>query len=128
MSIWPGYYSGLANAPATGRMYARLNTIKSVARLPSDPIGYVTIGFSGIPEDTEVRAFKTSDGTEIDGIENFVTGTTFSCAFYGEGQSGARWVFIHPEYEYLSFELEIPRNDTTLPVVMRKSRIEEQRA
>ena len=48
MSVWPGYYSGLANGSATGKMYARLNCPRSVVRLPTDPLFYSDVELTNI--------------------------------------------------------------------------------
>jgi hypothetical protein len=97
-----------------------------VEREPTDALAIATITFSGVPTDCEVRLFSADTGDELDGIENWTQGDSLSAPYYGSGNSNARWVFIHVDYDVLSFELETPRTDAQIPIVMRKSKIEEQ--
>jgi hypothetical protein len=118
--------STISTLQSSTSLCGNFNSCVHVEREPTDALSIATITFSGVPTDCEVRLFSTDTGAELDGIENWTQGDSLSVPYYGSGNSNARWVFIHVDYDVLSFELETPRTDTQIPIVMRRSKIEEQ--
>jgi hypothetical protein len=119
-------FGSVVIGPASSRTVCHGDYALSYQRQPGDALAVANVTFSGVPDDTEVRVFRASDDVELDGIELWTQSSSLILPFYGVGNSLARWVFINVAYDVLAFFLETPRNDTQIPIVMRKSRIEEQ--
>lgn len=111
-----GIYSGIRTSnsvPLAGQSIA-------VHRQPSDVLSWPALSFSGVPLGTELRIFN-ADGDELAGVESYA-GDVLSVPYIADPRP-ARFVFLALGYEYLFFELVIPRLDALIPVVMRKDRV-----
>ena len=90
----------------------------------------VTITFTGMKDNTEVRVYKTSDGSEIAGIENATAGTTNNRSFTwsAPATTGVYYVLHNfsasaPDYETIRVEgYIIPATDTSIAIQQRIDR------
>lgn len=100
--------------PVAGASYA-------IPRAPGDVLSYPVLSFSGVPDGTELRIYNQA-GEELAGIESYTAGDTFSVPYIAD-PNPARFQFLAIGYEYLFFDLPIPRLDALIPVVMRRDRV-----
>lgn len=85
----------------------------------------VTITFTGMRDDTEVRIYKTSDNAVVGGIENATAGTADDRSFaWTAAASLSVYYVIHNEtYESIRVEgYTVPTTDTSLPIQQRFDR------
>jgi hypothetical protein len=93
----------------------------SIPRAPGDALGFPVLSFSGVPAGTELRIYNSA-GIELAGTESYVIGDTLTTPYIAD-PNPARFQFLAIGYEYLFFDLPIPRLDALIPVVMRKDRV-----
>jgi hypothetical protein len=72
-----------------------------------------TLTITGITDNTEVRVYKVSDGTELIGVENSSGGSyTDDCSYVGDVQVVAH----HIDYVYVSFIYTLTGSDVSIPI------------
>lgn len=111
-----GFVSGVSTSnsvPMCGQSVA-------VERAPGDVLSWPELSFSGVPVGTELRIYD-STGNELAGVESY-SGEPLLVPYVAD-PNPARFQFLALGYEFLFFELLIPRNDALIPVVMRKDRV-----
>lgn len=84
----------------------------------------VTVTFTNLKDSTEVRVYKTSDGTEIDGIENATAGTTDARTFAWSSPAATsvyyvlhNWNAVYPFYQTIRVEGYIVPSTATSIVI-----------
>jgi len=83
-----------------------------------------TVTFTGMKDNTEVRIYKTSDGSVVDGIENATAGTTDNRSFSWAAASATdvyyvlhNWNAIEPFYQTIRVEgYIVPSTDTSIAI------------
>ena len=76
-------------------------------------------------DNTEVRIYKTSDDSVIDGIENATAGTTDNRTFTwaAPAATDVYYMIINKNYEIIRVEgYVVPSTNTTLPIFQRADR------
>jgi len=84
-----------------------------------------TITFTGMKDNTEVRVYKTSDNSVVDGIENATAGTANNRSFSWSAAAATDvYYMIHSElYETIRVEgFIVPATNTSLPIQQRLDR------
>lgn len=84
----------------------------------------VTITFSGMKDNSEVRIYRVSDGTEVDGIENATAGTTDNRTFTWSAPAALavnyvihNWDGATPYYQTLrKNNYSVPASNTTIEI------------
>lgn len=74
----------------------------------------VSLTFTGLVPDTEVRIYDPSDMTELAGIEN--TSGSFSYQFNYVPATEIIYVIFNIQYQPIKTTLTLPANDTNLPI------------
>lgn len=90
----------------------------------------VTVTFTGMKDNTEVRIYKTSDGSVVDGIENATAGTTDNRTFAWSAPASTdvyyvlhNWNAIAPFYQTIRVEgYVVPSTDTSIAVAQQIDR------
>lgn len=76
----------------------------------------VSVTFSGLVPNTEVRVYRTSDGAELAGVEN--SGTSFVASI--AAATGVYYTIHHVQYEHIRVEgFTWPSSSTTIPIQQR---------
>lgn len=76
----------------------------------------VSVTFSGLIANTEVRVYATSDGSELAGVED--SGTSFVASI--AAATSVYYTIHHKEYEHIRVEgFTWPSNPTTIPIQQR---------
>lgn len=84
----------------------------------------VNVTFSNMKDNTEVRVYKTSDGSVVGGIENATAGTTDARTFTWTASAGTsvyyilhNWDGAEPYYQTIRVEgYVVPSSDTTIVI------------
>jgi hypothetical protein len=90
----------------------------------------ISVTFSGMKDKTEVRVYKTSDNSEVAGIEEATAGTTDNRSFTWSAPASTNvYYVIHnydpngPDYEHIRVEgFIVPSVNTTIPIQQRIDR------
>lgn len=117
-TLWHGINTG-SNADVT--INASDSTLTQ-AEFSSTASGTVTVNnnvsvtFSGLIANSEVRIYRTSDGAELDGIEN--SGTSFTASI--AATTGVYYTIHNVLYEHIRVEgFTWPSTTTTIPIQQR---------
>ena len=87
------------------------------------PPRYSLLTFSGVERNSEVRIYEQTNGTELGGTENVLSDSwTYSYLYSGTSQLATAVIF-HPNYDPVSFEVNIDGSDTSIPVTQRFDRV-----
>lgn len=94
-----------------------------VQRLPSEPVGNVTLTFPNIKPGSELHIFSTVSGDEIAGIESVVASQAVTLPLYGSGNAyNVVRVFIASlAYENLDFAYTLATS-ASIPTFQRIDR------
>lgn len=85
----------------------------------------VNVTFTGMKDNTEVRIYKTSDDSVVDGIENATTGTTDNRSFQWSAAAALDVYYVIHNTIYETIRVEgyaVPGTDTSLPIQQRLDR------
>jgi len=85
----------------------------------------INITFTGMRDNTEVRVYKTSDGSAVGGIENATAGTTNDRSFTWStlATTDTYYKIFHTDYEEIHKKgYIVPATDTSLPIQQRFDR------
>lgn len=91
--------------------------------LPSDPVGQVTITFSGVKAGSEIKLIS-SGMTIIAGTDSASFNTSFVVDKYtvGSANNVIRILIIALGYEIIDISFTIPQSDASIPVFQRIDR------
>jgi hypothetical protein len=82
-------------------------------------VATVTVTFTGLQSNTEVRIYNAGTTTEIDGVEN--SGTSF--AWSASASTSVDYVIHHVSYEHIRVEgYTVPTSNTSIPIQQRLDR------
>lgn len=94
-----------------------------VFRFPTDPVGVITLRFSGIKTGSELHLFLP-DGTPHAAVESAVANQEITVNRFASGNpnNNVRVLIVSLGYENLDFQYELPTSDAIVPVFQRIDR------
>lgn len=106
-----------------GPIYPHGAGIYSRQTLPTDPAGTVTLRFSGIKSGSELHIFYP-DGSKGASIESSVENQQVTVQRYAAGSpfNNVRVLIASLGYENLDFNIELPEENSSIPVFQRIDR------
>jgi len=124
--VFLGSYTGsLIGAHGTGIVPAQLTASDSVEDLEGDtntPPITVNWKLTGLIADSEVRLYKTSDDTEVDGVES--SGTSWTYNYQYSGDIGVYQVVFHLSYKPIRLTGQtLTSSDQTIPIQQIPDRV-----
>jgi hypothetical protein len=82
-------------------------------------VASVTVTFTGLQTNTEVRVYEAGTATEIDGVEN--SGSSF--AWSSTASNSVDYIIHHVSYEHIRVEsYTVPATNTSIPIQQRVDR------
>jgi hypothetical protein len=95
---------------------SRFGNTTSIERLPTEPIGSVTLTFDGVQAGSEVRIYDQlgAAAVELAGVESCDVNPGLVVPYYGPGQT-AQVVIIALSRKIKSFPISVPSSDATVP-------------
>jgi hypothetical protein len=85
----------------------------------------VTVTFTGMKDNTEIRVYKTSDGSEVAGIENATAGTADNRTFAWSAAAGLSVYYVIHSVTYETIRVEgftVPSTASSIPIQQRFDR------
>jgi len=85
----------------------------------------VNVTFTGMQENTEVRIYKTSDGTVVAGIEDVIAGSPLARSFTWSAAAALSVYYVIHNNDYETIRVEgfiVPATDTSIPIQQRIDR------
>lgn len=94
-----------------------------VFRFPTDPVGIITLRFSGIMAGSELHLFLP-DGTPHAAVESAVANQEITVNRFASGNpnNNVRVLIVSLGYENLDFQYELPTSDALVPIFQRIDR------
>ncbi len=91
--------------------------------LPTDPVGTVSVSFSGVKVGSEIKLFN-ADKALLDGTESSGVLPAFTMQRYAPGSqyNNVRILIMNLGYEVIDIPYELPSVNTTIPVFQRIDR------
>lgn len=120
-------FAGLAGAiplpGSRGPMNPNHGAALGLGRLPTDPAGVVTLRFSGIKNGSELHIFYL-DGSKGASVESAIDNQQVTVQRYVVGSpfNSVRVLIASLGYENLDFNIELPEENSSIPVFQRIDR------
>lgn len=122
-----GVLAGVSRIPAADVRGRFLSTASAAhlanQRLPTDAVGTVKLGISGVKPGSEVHIIS-ADRTLLASNESVGGSVSFTLNRYaaGSANNSIRIVIVHTQYENLDISYELSATDSTIPVFQRIDR------
>lgn len=114
------------STPPTSQSIPSTYAIIANERGPNDALAFPVISFSGLQLGSEVRVirnFGTPAAIELGGFESYTGVETIQLPFFGSGLSTVTFQIVNLNSLFISFDLDLPRNDAVVPIVQSPDRI-----
>lgn len=120
--------AGGANAdlPGTSKSSPGIAGVTALQRSVDDALAFPVISFSGLELGSEVRILRNFGSvavTELGGFESYTGTESITVPFFGSGLSTYQFQIVRLQSELVSFALDVPRNDVTVPIVQSIDRV-----
>ena len=91
----------------------------------TEVVSSTTVTFTGMKDNTEVRVYKSSDGSVVDGIEDVTDGTSNNRSFSWSAAPSLSVDYVIHNVEYETIRVNgyvVPGAATSLPIQQRIDR------
>jgi len=130
-TLWHGDMSNatlttVTGVPSNGQTaddteFAKTGNASSTITIPTG----VTITFTGMKDNTEVRVYKTSDGTEVAGVENATSGSPGDRSFAWTAAAALNVFYVIHNVDYETIRVNgyvVPSSAASIPIQQRLDR------
>ncbi len=100
-------------------------SVRAAAGVTVNVISSVTVTFTGMMDNTEVRVYKHSDGSVVDGIEDATAGSENNRSFAWGAAIGLVVDYVIHSVAYETIRVDsftVPGSNTSLPIQQRRDR------